>query len=71
VAAFDASLVNDRDIESCIAAGVATGAGELFSHCLSSTSSSSDTASRAKDTFRASYNRLRQSLGLASVSPTF
>src|SRR4051795_13108233 len=49
-AAFDAALVNDRDIENCIDTGVATGAGELFSKCLSSTSSSSDTATNAKST---------------------
>jgi hypothetical protein len=71
VAAFDASIVNDRDIESCIETGVATGAGELFSTCLSSTSSSSDAATNAKNTFRSSYNRLRESLGMAEVNPTF
>jgi serine/threonine protein kinase len=71
VAAFDASLVNDKDIENCIATGEATGAGQLFSDCLNSTSSSSDAATNAKNTFKDSYNRLRTSLGLASVSPTF
>ncbi|MFL5867825.1 MAG: serine/threonine-protein kinase [Thermoleophilaceae bacterium] len=71
VAAFDASLVNDKDIETCIATGQATGPGELFSNCLSSTSSSSDAATNAKSTFKDSYNRLRGTLGLASVNPTF
>jgi serine/threonine protein kinase len=71
VAAFDASLVNDKDIENCIATGQATGAGQLFSDCLSSTSASSDAATNAKNTFKDSYNRLRTSLGLASVNPSF
>jgi hypothetical protein len=71
VAAFDASLVNDRAIETCLKTGESTGPGQLFSDCLSSTSSSSDTATRAKDTFRNSYNRLRDSIGLGSVNPSF
>jgi serine/threonine protein kinase len=71
VAAFEASLVNDKAIQSCIETGQATGTGQLFSDCLQSTSSSSDAATEAKDTFKASYNRLRESLGLADVNPTF
>jgi hypothetical protein len=71
VAAFDAALVNDREIETCLNTGTAVGPGELFSDCLSSTSTSSDAASRAKDSFRDSYNRLRSSLDLAPVNPTF
>jgi serine/threonine-protein kinase len=71
VAAFDASLVNDRDIENCLETGESAGPGELFSNCLSSTSSSSDAATNAKSTFKDSYNRLRGSIGLGSVNPTF
>jgi hypothetical protein len=69
-AAFAASLQNDREIENCIETGTASGPGELFSACLSSTASSSQEATRAKDRFRDSYNRLRRRLGLAKANPT-
>jgi Protein kinase domain len=69
--AFGASLQNDREIENCIEAGTASGPGELFSDCLSSTASSSQSATEAKDRFRDSYNRLRARLGLGKANPTF
>lgn len=71
VQAFDASLTDDQQIQSCLNQGVDTGIESLFQQCLSSTKSASDAATSAKQSFTSQYNQLRQQIGLPPSNTQF
>ena len=70
-AAFDRSVENDREIQTCLIRASSGHVANVNADCLASTQESSRAAGKAKDRFRASYNRLRSSLGLGASDPSF
>jgi hypothetical protein len=70
-AAFAASLANDRDIAKCLNEANYGTVALIFRSCLSSSGSSSDAATAAKQQFLSLYNQLRQNIGEPSTTQSF
>jgi hypothetical protein len=70
-AAFDRSVENDREIQTCFIRGSSGNVESVSAECLETTKAGSAAASAAKDRFRAAYNRLRSNLGLGASDPSF
>jgi hypothetical protein len=62
---------NDREIQTCLIRASSGHVANVNADCLTSTQASSRAAGAAQDRFRASYNRLRSSLGLGASDPSF
>ena len=71
VDAFRSSLTDDNDLDTCLNQQNFGTVAVIYKSCLDSTVSDSQAATSAKDAFRSAYNVLRQSIGMAPVSPQF
>ena len=71
VAAFNASLRDDSDLDNCLNQANDDGEAFIFQGCLDASSSDNDAATAAKQTFTSAYNQLRASIGQAAVSIQF
>lgn len=71
VAAFNASLRNDNDLDTCLNQANDGTDAYIFQGCLDASSSDSAAATAAKQTFLSDYNQLRARLGQAPVTMQF
>ena len=71
VAAFNASLQNDNDLDTCLNQANDGTDAYIFQGCLNASSTDSDAASAAKQTFLGAYNQLRARIGQSPVSMQF
>jgi hypothetical protein len=71
VAAFNASLQNDNDLDNCRNQANDGNTAYIFQGCLNASSSDSNAATSAKQTFLSAYNQLRASIGQPAVNPQF
>ena len=71
VAAFNASLQNDNDLANCLNQANDGTTAFIFQGCLSASTSDSNAATAAKQTFLSAYNQLRASIGQPAVNPQF
>jgi hypothetical protein len=71
VAAFNASLRNDNDLDTCLNQANDGTDAYIFQGCLDASSSDSGAATAAKQTFLSAYNQLRAGLGQAAVTIQF
>lgn len=71
VAALDASLTDDQQIDTCLTQANNGSVAYVFQSCLDASAAASQAATAAKGQFLTSYNSLRRELGLAEVQQTF
>ena len=71
IAAMDASLANDQDINTCLNQANTGTVAFIFQSCLTSTAPDSQAATAAKQHFLTAYNRLRRSIGLPPTRQQF
>jgi hypothetical protein len=71
VAAMDASLTDDQQIDNCLNQDNFGDVAFIFQGCLDSTSTASTTANTAKAHFWSVYNGLRHRVGLGQASGSF
>jgi hypothetical protein len=68
VAALDASLTNDQDINNCLNQANSGTVAIIFQGCLSATAANSNAATAAKQHFFTLYDQLRAEIGLPPAS---
>jgi hypothetical protein len=71
VAAYDASLTDDQDIETCLNQDNNGTVALIFQDCLTSTASDNDAATAAKQHFWTLYNQLRAQIGQPQTTQQF
>ncbi len=71
VAAFNASLRNDNDLDTCLNQANTGTDAYIFQGCLNASATDSDAATAAKQSFLSVYNQLRTRIGQSSVNLQF
>jgi hypothetical protein len=71
VAAFNASLRNDTDLDNCLNQANNGTDAYIFQGCLNASSADSNTATNAKQTFLSAYNQLRATIRQPAVTMQF
>ncbi len=71
VAAFNASLQDDNDLDTCLNQANTGTDAYIFQGCLDTSSTDSGAATAAKQTFLAAYNQLRTVIGQSPVTMQF
>ena len=71
VAAFNASLQNDNDLDTCLNQANDGTDAYIFQGCLNASATDSGAATAAKQTFLSAYNQLRTRIGQSAINTQF